>query len=52
MSRKKIKLAKGTPPDAPKTFEEWCEIHGEPEYIGEKITMPTNGILIEDCEVV
>lgn len=50
MSRKKIKLAKGTPPDAPKTFEEWCEIHGEPEYIGESSPVHSNGIRVEDCE--
>ena len=52
MPRKKIKLSNNTSDVLPKTFEEWCEIHGEPEYIGEKIKLPSNGILIEDCEVV
>ena len=25
--------------DAPKTFEEWCQIHGEPEYLYEKVLL-------------
>ena len=33
----------------PTTFEEWCEIHGEPEYIGEHRNVYTKGILVEDC---
>ena len=35
----------------PATFEEWCEIHGEPEYIGESNSVYTKGILVEDCEM-
>ena len=34
----------------PETFEEWCEIHGEPEYLHE-VHVPTKfDILVEDCE--
>lgn len=50
MSKKRIKLTDVTDYSAPTTFEEWCEIHGEPEYIGEKVTNYTDSILIEDCE--
>ena len=33
----------------PRTFEEWCDIHGEPEYLGETSAPYTKGIRIEDC---
>lgn len=33
----------------PTTFEEWCEIYGEPEYIGEHQNVYTKGILVVDC---
>lgn len=33
----------------PTTFEEWVDIHGEPEYIGENTPSYTKGILVEDC---
>lgn len=47
---KKIKLSTTTTPHIPTTFEEWCEIHGEPEYIGEKSSPYTKGIIVEDCQ--
>lgn len=31
----KIKLTDSVSPSAPRTFEEWCAIHGEPEYLYE-----------------
>ncbi len=33
----------------PETFEEWVEIHGEPEYIGEQQTLHNNRIEVVDC---
>ena len=35
---------------SPTTFEEWVEIHGEPEYLGESSPTFTEGIRIVDCE--
>lgn len=35
----------------PKTFEEWCEIHGEPEYLYEKSDPSPLGIQVMDCEI-
>ena len=35
---------------SPNTFEEWVEIHGEPEYLGEVSPTFTEGIRIVDCE--
>lgn len=52
MPRKKIKLTPTTTHQEPTTFEEWCEIHGEPEYIGEHTATCTSKILIEDCEPI
>ena len=52
MTRKKIQLNATTTPYVPKTFEEWCEIHGEPEYLGEHTSPCTTKILIEDCEPI
>lgn len=51
MSRKKIKLSNTTDYQPPSTFEEWCEIHGEPEYIGESHNTHINSIIFEDCEM-
>lgn len=49
MGRKKIKLTDTTDITFPSTFEEWCEIHGEPEYLGEITPSYSQDILIEDC---
>ena len=49
---KKIKLTKTTTEILPKTFEEWVEIHGEPEYLYEpshKIKKKLD-IHVTDCE--
>ena len=49
---KKIKLTKTTTETLPKTFEEWVEIHGEPEYLYEvspKIKRKLD-IYVTDCE--
>ena len=48
MSKKKIKLTGITSDSVPTTFEEWCEIHGEPEYIGESRPCYTKDIIVED----
>ena len=34
----------------PTTFEEWVEIHGEPEYLWESSPVYTKGIRVIDCE--
>ena len=34
----------------PETFEEWCEIHGEPEYLGESVPCWNKDILVEHCD--
>lgn len=49
MARKKIELTKATEYTPPATFEEWVQIHGEPEYLGEATPTRTKDILIEDC---
>lgn len=52
MTRKRIKLHKNSTERIPKTFEEWCEIHGEPEYLYEvspKVKKTLN-IHVIDCE--
>lgn len=45
----KIALTDADTETFPKSFEEWCEIHGEPEYLGESSPSRTKDILIEDC---
>ena len=52
MPPKKIMLSSTPIPHIATTFEEWCEIHGEPEYIGEKSSPYTKGIIVEDCQPV
>lgn len=49
MAKKKIELTNATDYTPPSTFEEWCNIHGEPEYLGEATPSYTKGILVEDC---
>ena len=49
MARKKIELTDTTDYTPPTTFEEWVQIHGEPEYLGESTPTYTKGIIIEDC---
>lgn len=46
----KIQLSDTDSEKLPQTFEEWCDIHGEPEYLGEPQRMWNTTILIEDCE--
>lgn len=36
--------------NAPKTFEEWCQIHGEPTYLYEKSQTSPLEIIVVDCE--
>ena len=50
MARKKIQLTNTNEDTPPATFEEWVEIHGEPEYLGEITPSYTKGIRVEDCE--
>ena len=45
----KISLTDTDTDHLPQTFEEWCSIHGEPEYLGEASQPFTKGIRIEDC---
>ena len=49
-SQPTIKLTDCSEDVSPSTFEEWVEIHGEPEYLGESSPGYTNGIRIVDCE--
>ena len=49
MTKKKIELTDTTDYTPPATFEEWVNIHGEPEYLGEVTPSYTKGIRIEDC---
>ena len=46
----RITLSDSTEYHAPKTFEEWCEIHGEPEYLGETSEKHPLNIAVIDCE--
>jgi putative DNA primase/helicase len=46
---KKITLSDVDTEPVPQTFEEWCEIHGEPEYIGGYTPTRNKDILVEDC---
>ena len=50
MARKKIQLTKNNENIFPTTFDEWCEIYGEPDYIGETTSRYTKGIIVEYCE--
>ena len=45
-----IKITDTTTDYIPTTFEEWCEIHGEPEYIGEHNLTYTQDIVYEECK--
>lgn len=47
MAKYKIKLTETATDNIPQTFDEWCEIHGEPEYIGENQPCYTKDIIIE-----
>lgn len=49
MAKKKIKLSSNATLVTPTTFEEWCEIHGEPEYLGESTSAYTKNIRVEHC---
>lgn len=47
-TRRKIKLSEASAEKLPRTFEEWCAIHGEPEYVGEGTAVWDTDILVED----
>lgn len=49
-STTRIPLNKTFVEDAPKTFEEWCQIHGEPEYLYEKVKSSPLEIVVVDCK--
>lgn len=44
----KISLVDVDTDHAPQTFEEWCQIHGEPEYVGQSSPIGNSDILIEE----
>lgn len=44
----KIALTDVTEEMLPTTFEEWCKIHGEPEYVGQALPIRDNDITIEE----
>lgn len=46
----RIALSNITEEYLPETFEEWCRIHGEPEYLNEKTKTSPLEISIVDCE--
>jgi putative DNA primase/helicase len=48
----KIQLSEDTEEYIPATFEEWCNIHGEPEYLGEPAPGWNTDIFVEDCDPV
>lgn len=43
-----IPLTSDTTETLPKTFEEWCNIHGEPEYVGQTLPIVNSDILVEE----
>lgn len=49
-TKNKISLSETTTDYLPKTFEEWCQIHGEPEYVGQSNPDWISDIEIEDFE--
>lgn len=48
-TRQKIQLLNAEAKDLPRTFEEWCDVHGEPEYYEQYTPIRNSNILIEDC---
>lgn len=44
----KISLSETAKDLAPATFEEWCGIHGEPEYVGQSLPVMNTDIVIEE----
>ena len=43
-----IPLSEVSSDPLPRTFEEWCSIHGEPEYVGQSTPITNSDILIEE----
>ena len=50
-THRRIKLSNASREKLPRTFEEWCAIHGEPEYVGEGHVTWDTDILVEDHPV-
>lgn len=47
-SAPKISLSNVNTENLPQTFEEWCSIHGEPEYVGQSLPIVNTDIVVEE----